>query len=283
MKSSARNIQLSAVDDLFLDDLLGEESGERVVDIPLCELHSFKDYPVRVLDDDLMRETVESIREHGTIQPGIARPRMEGGYELISGHRRKRGCELAGLETMPVIIRELDDDEATLMMTDSAIQRNELLPSEKARLLKMKMEALKHQGKKLTLSQNETRRTDEVVGADAGISRATAQRLVRLTELIPPLLDMVDGKKLPLKSAENISYLDAEQQRMVLDAIQGEETPLSASQSETIKKSGQEGRLDAAVIQETLAAKGQAATFFPVQLHAETNRRSDFQAFGIMA
>ena len=200
MKSSAKNIVLKSVDDIFqTEENRADAQRERVQEIPLDQLKPFKNHPFKVRDDQRMLDTVDSIREYGVLVPAIARPDPEGGYELISGHRRKRGCEMAGLQTMPVIIRDLDDDAAVLVMVDSNIQREELLPSERAFAYKMKLEALKHQGARsdLTSSQLGTKlRADELLAQQAGESRNQVQRFIRLTELISELLDMVDERKL---------------------------------------------------------------------------------------
>ena len=205
MKSSAKNIVLKSVDDIFqTEENRADAQRERVQEIPLDQLKPFKNHPFKVRDDQRMLDTVDSIREYGVLVPAIARPDPEGGYELISGHRRKRGCEMAGLQTMPVIIRDLDDDAAVLVMVDSNIQREELLPSERAFAYKMKLEALKHQGARsdLTSSQLGTKlRADELLAQQAGESRNQVQRFIRLTELISELLDMVDERKLAFNPA----------------------------------------------------------------------------------
>ena len=198
MKSSAKNIVLKSVDDIFqTEENRADAQRERVQEIPLDQLKPFRNHPFKVRDDQRMLDTVDSIREYGVLVPAIARPDPEGGYELISGHRRKRGCEMAGLQTMPVIIRDLDDDAAVLVMVDSNIQREELLPSERAFAYKMKLEALKHQGARsdLTSSQLGTKlRADELLAQQAGESRNQVQRFIRLTELISELLDMRGGR-----------------------------------------------------------------------------------------
>ena len=260
MKSSAKNIVLKSVDDIFqTEENRADAQRERVQEIPLDQLKPFKNHPFKVRDDQRMLDTADSIREYGVLVPAIARPDPEGGYELISGHRRKRGCEMAGLQTMPVIIRDLDDDAAVLVMVDSNIQREELLPSERAFAYKMKLEALKHQGARsdLTSSQLGTKlRADEllaqvvgklemadVVGQNAGESGRQVQRYIRLTELIPELLDMVDERKLAFNPAVEVSYLKRDEQRMLLEAMDAEQTTPSLSQAQRIKKFSQEGRL----------------------------------------
>lgn len=247
MKSSAKNIVLKSVDDIFqTEENRADAQRERVQEIPLDQLKPFKNHPFKVRDDQRMLDTVDSIREHGVLVPAIARPDPEGGYELISGHRRKRGCEMAGLQTMPVIIRDLDDDAAVLVMVDSNIQREELLPSERAFAYKMKLEALKHQGARsdLTSSQLGTKlRADELLAQQAGESRNQVQRFIRLTELISELLDMVDERKLAFNPAVEVSYLKRDEQRMLLEAMDAEQTTPSLSQAQRLKKFSQEGRL----------------------------------------
>ena len=247
MKSSAKNIVLKSVDDIFqTEENRADAQRERVQEIPLDQLKTFKNHPFKVRDDQRMLDTVDSIREYGVLVPAIARPDPEGGYELISGHRRKRGCEMAGLQTMPVIIRDLDDDAAVLVMVDSNIQREELLPSERAFAYKMKLEALKHQGARsdLTSSQLGTKlRADELLAQQAGESRNQVQRFIRLTELISELLDMVDERKLAFNPAVEVSYLKRDEQRMLLEAMDAEQTTPSLSQAQRLKKFSQEGRL----------------------------------------
>ena len=247
MKSSAKNIVLKSVDDIFqTEENRADAQRERVQEIPLDQLKPFRNHPFKVRDDQRMLDTVDSIREYGVLVPAIARPDPEGGYELISGHRRKRGCEMAGLQTMPVIIRDLDDDAAVLVMVDSNIQREELLPSERAFAYKMKLEALKHQGARsdLTSSQLGTKlRTDELLAQQAGESRNQVQRFIRLTELISELLDMVDERKLAFNPAVEVSYLKRDEQRMLLEAMDAEQTTPSLSQAQRLKKFSQEGRL----------------------------------------
>ena len=247
MKSSAKNIVLKSVDDIFqTEENRADAQRERVQEIPLDQLKPFKNHPFKVRDDQRMLDTVDSIREYGVLVPAIARPDPEGGYELISGHRRKRGCEMAGLQTMPVIIRDLDDDAAVLVMVDSNIQREELLPSERAFAYKMKLEALKHQGARsdLTSSQLGTKlRADELLAQQAGESRNQVQRFIRLTELISELLDMVDERKLAFNPAVEVSYLKQDEQRMLLEAMDAEQTTPSLSQAQRLKKFSQEGRL----------------------------------------
>ena len=247
MKSSAKNIVLKSVDDIFqTEENRADAQRERVQEIPLDQLKPFKNHPFKVRDDQRMLDTVDSIREYGVLVPAIARPDPEGGYELISGHRRKRGCEMAGLQTMPVIIRDLDDDAAVLVMVDSNIQREELLPSERAFAYKMKLEALKHQGARSDLTSRQVvgkLEMADVVGQNAGESGRLVQRYIRLTELISELLDMVDERKLAFNPAVEVSYLKRDEQRMLLEAMDAEQTTPSLSQAQRLKKFSQEGRL----------------------------------------
>ena len=246
MKSSAKNIVLKSVDDIFqTEENRADTQRERVQEIPLDQLKPFRNHPFKVRDDQRMLDTVDSIREYGVLVPAIARPDPEGGYELISGHRRKRGCEMAGLQTMPVIIRDLDDDAAVLVMVDSNIQREELLPSERAFAYKMKLEALKHQGARsdLTSMQVAQKLSVQKVGDDAGVSKDQVRRFIRLTELISELLDMVDERKLAFNPAVEVSYLKRDEQRMLLEAMDAEQTTPSLSQAQRLKKFSQEGRL----------------------------------------
>ena len=247
MKSSAKNIVLKSVDDIFqTEENRADAQRERVQEIPLDQLKPFKNHPFKVRDDQRMLDTVDSIREYGVLVPAIARPDPEGGYELISGHRRKRGCEMAGLQTMPVIIRDLDDDAAVLVMVDSNIQREELLPSERAFAYKMKLEALKHQGARMDLTSCQVGtklRADEKLAESVNESARTVQRFIRLTELISELLDMVDERKLAFNPAVEVSYLKQDEQRMLLEAMDAEQTTPSLSQAQRLKKFSQEGRL----------------------------------------
>ena len=247
MKSSAKNIVLKSVDDIFqTEENRADAQRERVQEIPLDQLKPFRNHPFKVRDDQRMLDTVDSIREYGVLVPAIARPDPEGGYELISGHRRKRGCEMAGLQTMPVIIRDLDDDAAVLVMVDSNIQREELLPSERAFAYKMKLEALKHQGARSDLTSRQVvgkLEMADVVGQNAGESGRQVQRYIRLTELISELLDMVDERKLAFNPAVEVSYLKQDEQRMLLEAMDAEQTTPSLSQAQRLKKFSQEGKL----------------------------------------
>ena len=252
MKSSAKNIVLKSVDDIFqTEENRADAQRERVQEIPLDQLKPFRNHPFKVRDDQRMLDTVDSIREYGVLVPAIARPDPEGGYELISGHRRKRGCEMAGLQTMPVIIRDLDDDAAVLVMVDSNIQREELLPSERAFAYKMKLEALKHQGARSDLTSRQVvgkLEMADVVGQNAGESGRQVQRYIRLTELISELLDMVDERKLAFNPAVEVSYLKRDEQRMLLEAMDAEQTTPSLSQAQRLKKFSQEGKLSVDVM-----------------------------------
>ena len=248
MKSSARNIGLTSLDDLFsTEESRADEGREKVREIPLVELHPFRDHPFKVRDDERMLDTAESIREHGVLVPAIARPREEGGYELIAGHRRKRGCELAGLTTMPVIVRALDDDAATIIMVNSNIQRENILPSERAFAYKMKLEALRHQGERRDPTSRQVVRkleTADLIGQDSGESGRQVHRYIRLTALLPELLDMVDERKMAFNPAVELSYLRPEEQRDLLETMDSEQTTPSLSQAQRMKKFSQEGRLN---------------------------------------
>ena len=247
MKSSAKKVELASVDDLFsTEESRADAQRERVLEIPLSELHPFKNHPFKVKDDEAMLETADSIKQYGVLVPAIARPDPEGGYELVAGHRRHRASELAEKETMPVIVRDLDDDAATIIMVDSNLQRESLLPSERAFAYKMKLDAMKHQGERvdLTSSQVGTKlRADEILAQQAGSSRNQVQRYIRLTELIPELMDMVDEKKIALNPAYELSFLKKEEQVDLLDAMDSEQATPSLSQAQRLKKYSQEGHL----------------------------------------
>ena len=248
MKSSAKKVELASVDDLFsTEESRADAQRERVLEIPLSELHPFKNHPFKVKDDEAMLETADSIKQYGVLVPAIARPDPEGGYELVAGHRRHRASELAEKETMPVIVRDLDDDAATIIMVDSNLQRESLLPSERAFAYKMKLDAMKHQGERvdLTSSQVGTKlRADEKVAKDSGESRNQVQRFVRLTNLVPELLDMVDEKKISFNPAVELSYLDEKQQQDFLEAMDASQNAPSLSQAIRIKKLAQQGEFD---------------------------------------
>lgn len=275
MKSSAKNIVLKSVDDIFqTEENRADAQRERVQEIPLDQLKPFKNHPFKVRDDQRMLDTVDSIREYGVLVPAIARPDPEGGYELISGHRRKRGCEMAGLQTMPVIIRDLDDDAAVLVMVDSNIQREELLPSERAFAYKMKLEALKHQGARsdLTSMQVAQKLSVQKVGEDAGVSKDQVRRFIRLTELISELLDMVDERKLAFNPAVEVSYLKRDEQRMLLEAMDAEQTTPSLSQAQRLKKFSQEGKLTEEAMS-AIMSEEKKSDMDKVTLRSDTLRR----------
>lgn len=242
------NISLKPLDDIFsTEESRADAQREKVTMVKLSELHPFKNHPFRVLDDEKMMDTAESIRKYGVLVPAIARPLESGGYELVSGHRRKHGCELAGLEEMPVIIREMDDDAAILCMVDSNIQRETVLPSERAFAYKMKLEAMKRQAgrpAKGNVSQLGThKRSDQIMAEQLGESRNQVQRFIRLTELIPELLDMVDTRKIAFNPAVELSYLKPDEQRMLLDAMDAEQATPSLSQAQRLKKFSQVNKL----------------------------------------
>lgn len=245
MPRKGANISLSSYDDIFeTDTSRNEAKQERVQEIPLSDLHPFEGHPFKVVDDEEMQKTVESVRDFGVLTPAIARPAPDGGYEIISGHRRHRASELAGKDTMPVIVREMDDDAAIILMVDANLQRETILPSERAFAYKMKMDAIKHQGARsdLTSCQVGTKlRADEKVGEDAGESARTVQRYIRLTELCPELLDMVDSGQIKFNPAVELSYLAKEEQKDFLEAMDYAQAAPSLSQAQRIKKLAQEG------------------------------------------
>lgn len=247
MKPSGRNLNLTSYDDIFqTEENRIEATQEKVIDIPLTDLHPFKNHPFKVTDDESMLETAESINKHGVLVPVIARPREEGGYELISGHRRKRASELAGKETLPCIVRNLDDDAATIIMVDSNIQRENILPSERAFAYKLKLEAMKHQGQRndLTSGQVGTRlRADEKLADSVGDSARNVQRFIRLTELVPELLDMIDAKRIAFNPAVELSYLMPHEQVQLMEAMDMEQSTPSLSQAQRLKKYSQDGKL----------------------------------------
>lgn len=247
MKSSAKNINLTSVDDLFSTEESRADAGrEKVQEIPLSELHPFAQHPFKVKDDEAMAETAESIKEYGVLVPAIARPRDEGGYELVAGHRRHRASELAGLDTMPVLVRNLDNDAATIIMVDSNLQRENILPSERAFAFKLKLDAIKRQGERTDLTSTQvgqkSKLSVEVVAEQAGSSRNQVQRYIRLTELIPELLDMVDDKKIAFNPAVELSYLKSEEQTNLLEAMDMEQATPSLSQAQRLKKFSAEGK-----------------------------------------
>ena len=244
MPIDSGNLALKGLDDLFsTEENRQEEQREQVQQIPIDELHSFTNHPFKVLDDEAMTRTVESIAQYGVLAPLIARPRPEGGYEIISGHRRQYAAKLAGLDTLPVIVRQMSDDAAVILMVDSNLQREHILPSERAFAYKMKLDAIKNQGARsdLTSTQVAQKLSVEKVGDDAGVSKDTIRRFIRLTNLIPELLDMVDEKKIAFNPAVELSYLDESQQRDFLEAMEDTQNAPSLSQAQQLKKMAQQG------------------------------------------
>ena len=249
MQKKGRNISLASYEDIFsTEESRREAAQERVQEIPLSELHPFKGHPFKVVDDEAMIKTVESIVEFGVMTPAIARPRPEGGYELVSGHRRHHASQLAGKDTMPVIVRELDDDAATILMVDSNLQRETILPSERAFAYKMKLEAMKHQaGRPIKdnysqVGNNIGKVSSEEMADELGISKNQIFRYIRLTELIPQLLDMVDEKKIAFNPAVELSYLKKEEQELFLQAMEYAQSAPSLAQAQRLKKFSQEGK-----------------------------------------
>ena len=246
MKSSAKNINLTSVDDLFSTEESRADAGrEKVMEIALAELFPFKNHPFKVKDDEAMAETAESIKEYGVLVPAIARPRDEGGYELVAGHRRHRASELAGLDTMPVLVRNLDDDAATIIMVDSNLQRENILPSERAFAYKLKLDAIKRQGERSDLTSRQVGEklwSVEELAKNAPDSQRQIHRYIRLTELIPELLDMVDDKKIAFNPAVELSYLKSEEQTNLLEAMDMEQATPSLSQAQRLKKFSAEGK-----------------------------------------
>ena len=245
MPKSGLNVALKGLDDIFsTEESRQEEQREQVQQIPVSELFPFKNHPFKVLDDDSMTRTVESISQFGVLSPLIARPRPKGGYEIISGHRRQHAAELAGLETLPVIVRQMDDDAAIILMVDSNLQREHILPSERAFAYKMKLDAIKNQGTRSDLTSTQVvskLRSNEKLGAENNQSRETVRRFIRLTNLIPELLDMVDNKTVSFNPAVELSYLSPEQQQEVIRAMDDTQNFPSVSQAKRIKKLAQDG------------------------------------------
>mgnify|MGYP001056758898 FL=1 len=245
MPKSSVNASLSSYDDIFsTEESRQEEQREQVQQIPIGELFPFKNHPFKVLDDDSMSDTVESVKQYGVLSPLIARPRPKGGYEIISGHRRQHAAELAGLETLPVIVRQMDDDAAIILMVDSNLQREHILPSERAFAYKMKLDAIKNQGTRSDLTSTQVvskLRSNEKLGAENNQSRETVRRFIRLTNLIPELLDMVDNKTVSFNPAVELSYLSPEQQQEVIRAMDDTQNFPSVSQAKRIKKLAQDG------------------------------------------
>ena len=247
MPIDSENLALKGLDDLFsTEENRQEEQREQVQQIPIDDLHPFTNHPFKVLDDEAMTRTVESIAQYGVLAPLIARPRPDGdGYEIISGHRRQYAAKLAGLDTLPVIVRQMSDDAAVILMVDSNLQREHILPSERAFAYKMKLDAIKNQGARsdLTSTQVAQKLSVEKVGDDAGVSKDTIRRFIRLTNLIPELLDMVDEKKISFNPAVELSYLDESQQRDFLEAMEDTQNAPSLSQAQQLKKMAQQGEL----------------------------------------
>ena len=245
MPKGSLNVSLKGADDIFsTEESRQEQQREQVQQIPIGELFPFKNHPFKVLDDESMQRTVESVEQYGVLSPLIARPRPEGGYEIISGHRRQHAAQLAGLETLPVIVRNMDDDAAVLLMVDSNLQRENILPSERAFAYKMKLEALKNQGARSDLTSTQLvskLRSNEQLGAENNQSRETVRRFIRLTNLVPELLDMVDEKKIAFNPAVELSYLDESQQRDFLEAMNDTQNAPSLSQAQRLKRLAQEG------------------------------------------
>ena len=245
MPKNSLNVLLKGADDIFsTEESRQEQQREQVQQIPIGELFPFKNHPFKVLDDESMQRTVESVEQYGVLSPLIARPRPEGGYEIISGHRCQHAAQLAGLDALPVIVRNMDDDAAVLLMVDSNLQRENILPSERAFAYKMKLEALKNQGARSDLTSTQLvskLRSNEQLGAENNQSRETVRRFIRLTNLIPELLDMVDEKKIAFNPAVELSYLDESQQRDFLEAMNDTQNAPSLSQAQRLKKLAQEG------------------------------------------
>ena len=245
MSKGSLNVSLKGADDIFsTEESRQEQQREQVQQIPIGELFPFKDHPFKVLDDESMQRTVESVEQYGVLSPLIARPRPDGdGYEIISGHRRQHAAQLAGLDALPVIVRQMDDDAAVLLMVDSNLQRENILPSERAFAYKMKLEALKNQGARsdLTSAQVAPKLSTEKIGEEVGMSKDNVKRYIRLTNLVPELLDMVDEKKIAFNPAVELSYLDEAQQRDFLEAMNDTQNAPSLSQAQRLKKLAQEG------------------------------------------
>ena len=245
MPKNSLNVSLKGADDIFsTEESRQEQQREQVQQIPIGELFPFKNHPFKVLDDESMQRTVESVEQYGVLSPLIARPRPEGGYEIISGHRRQYAAKLAGLDTLPVIVRQMSDDAAVILMVDSNLQREHILPSERAFAYKMKLEALKNQGARSDLTSDQVGQklwSVEQVASDAGESKTQIQRFIRLTNLVPELLDMVDEKKIAFNPAVELSYLDESQQRDFLEAMEDTQNAPSLSQAQQLKKMAQQG------------------------------------------
>lgn len=264
MKSSGRKPSLTSYDDIFSTEASRQQ--EQIQRLAISELHPFKDHPFRVLDDDRMMETVESVKEYGVLVPIIARPLADGGYEIVSGHRRKRACELAGLNEIPAIVRDLDDDEAVIIMVDSNLQRENILPSERAKAYQMKLEAIKHQGERRDLTSRQLvgkLEAADLIGQDTGESGRQIQRILRLNNLEPPLIDKVDAGKLAFTPAVELSYLKPEEQQWLDTALENTQQTPSLSQAQRMKRESKQGTLSEQGIMEimtenkqTIPAKG---------------------------
>ena len=248
MKSSAKNISLTPLDDLFsTEEERSKDVIGTIVNIPLSQLHDFPNHPFKVRDDEKMQETVESVKAYGVLVPAIVRQRTDGEYEIVSGHRRKRASELAGLSQLPAIVRDLDDDAATIIMVDSNLQRENILPSERAAAYKMKLEAIKRQGERRDLTSPQVAakfRADDEVAKTAGVSGDTVRRFIRLTELQPELQELVDTGKMAMTPAVELSYLKPKEQELLLETIDSEQATPSLSQAQRMKKLSQTGELN---------------------------------------
>ena len=259
MKSSGRKPSLTSYDDIFSTEASRQQ--EQIQRLALSKLHPFKDHPFRVLDDDRMMETVESVKEYGVLVPIIARPMADGGYEIVSGHRRKRACELAGLNEIPAIVRDLDDDEAVIIMVDSNLQRENILPSERAKAYQMKLEAIKHQGERRDLTSDQVGQKLKVaverVAENAGKSKSQVQRFIRLNNLEPPLIDKVDAGKLAFTPAVELSYLKPEEQQWLDTALENTQQTPSLSQAQRMKRESKQGTLSEQGIKEIMTENKQ--------------------------
>lgn len=258
MKSSGRKPSLTSYDDIFSTEASRQQ--EQIQRLALSKLHPFKDHPFRVLDDDRMMETVESVKEYGVLVPIIARPMADGGYEIVSGHRRKRACELAGLNEIPAIVRDLDDDEAVIIMVDSNLQRENILPSERAKAYQMKLEAIKHQGERRDLTSRQfvgKLEAADLIGQDTGESGRQIQRILRLNNLEPPLIDKVDAGKLAFTPAVELSYLKPEEQQWLDTALENTQQTPSLSQAQRMKRESKQGTLSEQGIMEIMTENKQ--------------------------
>lgn len=258
MKSSGRKPSLTSYDDIFSTEASRQQ--EQIQRLAISELHPFKDHPFRVLDDDRMMETVESVKEYGVLVPIIARPLADGGYEIVSGHRRKRACELAGMNEIPAIVRDLDDDEAVIIMVDSNLQRENILPSERAKAYQMKLEAIKHQGERRDLTSRQLvgkLEAADLIGQDTGESGRQIQRILRLNNLEPPLIDKVDAGKLAFTPAVELSYLKPEEQQWLDTALENTQQTPSLSQAQRMKRESKQGTLSEQGIMEIMTENKQ--------------------------